>query len=387
MKIAIISDNNFIDKKGAFIATHNRIKYLQKYSDFEIESFLILEYENWLIRKLRGTKKIEKIKMYNYDGVVYKILWVDFSLLSYIIRVKFKMFPNFLLLKYSKFVSLFSGFHHISAHSIIPGIVALKTKIKYSVSYSVSWHGSDIHTEPKYNKGIEKLICKIILNASNNFFVSKKLLEESPSVNDSSKKVLYNGVDTEIFYKRTDIEKKRLKNKYKITGLNNVAFIGNLVKIKNVLILPELFNTINQSIKDIEFHVIGDGGLRNIIESEFDNTLINVKFYGNLEPTEIPEIINCMDLIVLPSLNEGMPLIVLEALACGTMVVGSNVGGTSEAIGLNNVIDLNDKFVNNFSKLILKKLNTPSIVSLPKQFKWCKTAEIEAKIYLKEVIN
>jgi len=83
----------------------------------------------------------------------------------------------------------------------------------------------------------------------------------------------------------------------------------------------------------------------------------------------MPELINCMDLIVLPSKNEGLPSVALESLACGVPMIGSDVGGISEAIGIENVVPLDADFVDNFSKLAVKRLTEPSEVRLDDQFK------------------
>ena len=47
------------------------------------------------------------------------------------------------------------------------------------------------------------------------------------------------------------------------------------------------------------------------------------------------------DVLILPSINEGLPLTVVEGLACGCNVVGSLVGGIPEVIGEDNCVDLN----------------------------------------------
>lgn len=376
MKVAIISDSDYIDKKGSFNATHNRIKYLQKQNGVNVDVYLLLEYENWLIRKLRHTKKREKIQSIEYDGIKYNILWSNFSLLTYIIRVKFHKYPSFLF-KYKKYSKIFKKYNHISAHSTIPGLLALEVKQKYFTPYSITWHGSDIHTESKQNKDIGKIVSTLIKNAKNNFFVSQRLLDVSPDVNKNSKQVLYNGVDTSAFYKMTEDEVYKLKKDYGLTNKKNVAYFGGLVGVKNSELLPLIFEKISSSISDIQFHVIGDGGLRSIIEQKCNDLNLNVVFYGNRPPQEIPDLINCMDLILLPSKNEGLPLIALEALACGVPMIGSDVGGISEAIGIENVVPLDANFIDNFTKLSLKQLSEPSEIQMDAKFNWTLTAEKE----------
>lgn len=61
-------------------------------------------------------------------------------------------------------------------------------------------------------------------------------------------------------------------------------------------------------------------------------------------------------MLLLPSLNEGMPRVTLEALTCGVSVVGSNVGGISESIGEKNSFDLDDDFLNSISSRAIEIL-------------------------------
>ena len=97
----------------------------------------------------------------------------------------------------------------------------------------------------------------------------------------------------------------------------------------------------------------------------------------------MPHILHQLDLILLPSKNEGLPLVALEALACGVAVIGSRVGGITEIIGLNNTVPLNENFIPEFADLAIQKINNPTKIILANEFSWEKTAEKEYEFYKK----
>ena len=80
--------------------------------------------------------------------------------------------------------------------------------------------------------------------------------------------------------------------------------------------------------------------------------------------------------VILPSLNEGLPLVTIEAMACGVNVVGSKVGGTPEAIGEKNVFAIDANFVENISNRIIDILRKgKSLPSISNEFSWDKTID------------
>jgi glycosyltransferase involved in cell wall biosynthesis len=64
----------------------------------------------------------------------------------------------------------------------------------------------------------------------------------------------------------------------------------------------------------------------------------NVVFTEKVPQVEVARYMNAMDVMILPSRNEGWPCVVLEAQACGTCVVGSSNGGIPEAIGFEEYV-------------------------------------------------
>lgn len=384
-KIAIISDGNIYNRKGQFNAVHNRIKYLKNIADYDIDVFLLSTYDTFISRLLRHSSKAPKVPTTEIDGIKYNIKWIKFSIIDYILFIKFKknvVFRTFFLKKLSK---EFSKYDLLSVHSYDGGMLALISNQRYGTPYCVTWHGSDIHSLPNANKFVRNNIKRIIENAKSNFFVSRKLLEQSNKITtEGNKTVLYNGYNGN-FKKYTEEIRNKIKKELNVENKKVVGFVGNIIEIKNANLLPFIFHSIQKKYSEsIAFWIIGDGHLRHSIEKTISNDqTINVKFWGNQPPESIPNFMNCLDVLILPSKNEGLPLVTVEAIACGANVVGSDVGGISEAIGKEFCFELNDNIVDNISSKVVELLYKPQPQTLSNVFNWENTAIKENTIYKK----
>ena len=199
---------------------------------------------------------------------------------------------------------------------------------------------------------------------------------------NTTKSVLYNGCDSR-FKRYDDVTVASLKSKHEAKGKQVISFVGNFFEVKNVLLIPYIYKLIYQNRKDVVFWMIGDGKLENQLKS--DTKELPIKFWGKKDTEEVVELLNCTDVLILPSKNEGLPLILLEALRCGCNVVASEVGGIPEVIGKSNCVPLSDdNFIELFVEQVIEKLDPSKDFNYPsiEAFDWSKTAEKE-----KELIN
>ena len=135
--------------------------------------------------------------------------------------------------------------------------------------------------------------------------------------------------------------------------------------------------------ENVQFVIAGDGILGRQIKEDLRINNIHVTWLGNVEPLKMPEIMNSLDILVLPSKNEGLPLVILEARKCGVHVVGSDRGGIPEAIGQpENIFPLDDKFTDRISKRIVEiLLNAEMPQPLSDEFSWESALKKELSIY------
>ena len=381
-KIAIIIDGDLTTPKGRLNASLSRIKALKQIANYQIDIYAIQTFEGFLVRLLRRSNKRDRISTMIVDGLEIKLMWKNFSLLNYILIYRLKYKPILYYKWFNKYINWFKDYDIVSAHAIASGSLALILHEKLGLPYYVTWHGSDIHTDPFNNKYNKKRTIKVLENAENNFFVSKGLLECSDILTTKCKKtILYNGVGN--LFKKYSVDRRiALRKQFDINDKKVVAFIGNLFPIKNVLLLPEIFERVSNEYKgDIKFWIIGDGKLRQTLKELLDSTHVDYQLWGNQTASLIPDFLNAIDVLVLPSKNESFGLVIVEALRCGANVVASNVGGIPEILTSDNIFDLNEHFTENISSRIVDMLSNSIEQPLSDVFSWEKTAEIEDKIY------
>ncbi len=382
-RIAVLIEGDIYNQKGMFNAARNRVKHLNDIGVVHIDVFVFGSYESWLIRKLRKTKKVEKVNNIVLDGITYHLIWKRFSLIDYILSKYLSMpqiYTEYFFRRQHKF---FRDYDLIETNSLSTSCLAALCLEKYGVPFACTWHGSDINSIPSRSNVELKKTRSIIEIAACNFFVSKALLKTSDRITTKGRKeVLYNGASKKFaIMSNRDSLRAQFNNGNKI-----IAFAGNLFAVKNVLVLPDIFKLIYEREQNVKFWIIGDGKLEKPLRQLCEP--LPVVFMGQKSPEEMPTLMNCIDILILPSLNEGLPLVTVEALRCGCNVVGSDVGGIAEVIGYDNVFPLTNKeqFVQKIANRCCEMMSTHITQELSPYFNWENTAKKELSI-IGEIIN
>lgn len=382
-KIAIIFEDKLYNQRGRFNAIRNRIRHLSDIADFSIDVFLITTYDPWYVRILRGTKKVERVEQTVIDSITYHVIWKRFSIIDYLLEEKLYRSPLFSPLFYRSIAKRLTGYQLLSAHSGNPGWVAEMVAKRDHVPFFVTWHGSDIHLLPSRNAYYCSQAQRLLRSATCNFFVSKALSERARRIQPSFKyRIMYNGVN-KSFYRYGDEERKLLRRQYGVKEDEKViAFVGDLIEIKNPQLLPSIFQSVKEKYhRPLKFWVIGSGNYSTWIKEKCNALQLSATCWGAQPPDDMPKYMNCIDVLVLPSQNEGLPLVTIEAIACGANAVGSDVGGISEAVGEKNVFPLGDKFVEHISGRIVEMLGGNVEQPLRDVFDWRVAARTEKEIY------
>lgn len=148
-------------------------------------------------------------------------------------------------------------------------------------------------------------------------------------INENKVIVVPNGVDTEKF---KPLGKESVRNLLNLPRDKNIVlFVGALRNIKGVNYLIEAAK--NFVSTNTELYLVGrdDGLKKNLVKMAQELKITDyIKFIGPVDHDAIPLWISASDILVLPSLSEGRPNVVLEALACEVPVVATDVGGVPE---------------------------------------------------------
>ena len=128
-------------------------------------------------------------------------------------------------------------------------------------------------------------------------------------------------LDTEAFTCRRLITERKVV----------IGYIGRLKKEKGVACFTDAIPLIASQVPGIRYFIAGEGDLLpKVLEAA--GTRNDIEIRGWIPHTELPAYLNDLTILVLPSESEGLPTIILEAMACGTIVLATSVGGVADVI-------------------------------------------------------
>ena len=383
-RIAIVFEGGLDSPTGLTNAVINRVVALKQSGVFRVDVYDILSYPTGLAKSLMPKSKFKGQNEVVIDGLSIKVLWFGRPLVDAIIEFKLHKKPYLFDRFLRRNAHLFSSYDLISAHAFIGAKLAFFIKQKYEIPFCVTWHGSEVHSIPDNNAYQKALTRQIMEFADSNFFVSRSLCEyaEAHFTKNPNSEILYNGVSS-LFYRHTLEQRLSLRHSYSVENQKVVAFVGNLVSVKNAALLPEIFKRVRDKYEGrMAFWIIGRGSEYSLIEQRCSDYNLPFKMWGYQGSAVLSQMLQCVDVVVLPSKEEGLGMVLLEAISCGASAVGSDVGGIPEVIGKGNSISLGADFVERFSDKVLACLEHPEIMRLDPHFSWTVTAKKETESYM-----
>ena len=219
---------------------------------------------------------------------------------------------------------------HVHAHfASHPAAAAFVIRRLVGIPYSFTAHGSDIHrdqsmlaektAEAAFVVPISCFNRDVILNASGGKYAEKM-------------RIVHCGVDTSRFVMNG--------KKYEAQAPLQILCIGTLHEVKGQMYLIEACRQLKEKAVDFTCHFIGDGPDLPVLQQQVQDAQLSAQtyFHGRLDQNEVMAFLQKADVLVAPSVpskdgrREGIPVVLMEAMACGLPVVSSRLSGIPEIV-------------------------------------------------------
>jgi glycosyltransferase involved in cell wall biosynthesis len=281
-------------------------------------------------------------------------------------------------------------FDLIDAHYVYPdGFAAVLLGQWCDVPVVVSARGSDLNLLKEFHV-VRRIIRYTLRQASAVVTVSHALKDVAVGLGIAQEKitVVPNGVDLDKF-RRVSPAEARARVGLPVTGTRIILSVGRLTSNKGFDLLVRAVKTalVRRERKDLLLVIVGDGEFRPALQQLVDsNTLGNhVRLMGDIPHDRLYLYYSAADLFCLASEREGWPNVVVEALACGTPVLASPVGGIPEILQSERVGLLAERKVDAIATRICEGLQRDwkpdEIRTYASQFSWSKSSKTLADVF------
>jgi glycosyltransferase involved in cell wall biosynthesis len=240
-------------------------------------------------------------------------------------------------------------------------LVCLFARVKPKVFWGIRHTIYDIRKEKFLTRLVIKLEAKFSFFVNAIIYNSKKSQNQHESIGFSKKNGIYipNGFDFSV-WKFNDRGRKKMKEELRIPDNSFViGYIGRYHKMKNIELLFKVMVNVLSKNPNLRFLVIGKNtDIKNSKLKPYYNRLPPEQVISLGERTDIPEVIQCIDLLCLTSTwGEGFPNVIGEAMASRIPCIATDIGDSSLIIGETGwVIPSNDaKLLTNSIDLALSE--------------------------------
>jgi glycosyltransferase involved in cell wall biosynthesis len=208
--------------------------------------------------------------------------------------------------------------NHIAKASCTVAMLASEIS---GIPYSFTLHGPDIFFEPMHWRLDEKIARARFVACISDFCRSQAMAFSSREHWDKLH-IVHCGVDPDRY---APMER---------SGPPHLLFVGRLAAVKGVPVLFEALEGLAAKHPDLRVTMIGDGPERGVLETEADERGLSavVDFVGYKNQSEVADALAETDALVLPSFAEGVPVVLMEAMAAGRPVITTQIAGVPELV-------------------------------------------------------
>ena len=278
-------------------------------------------------------------------------------------------------------------FDLIDAHYYYPDGVAAGFIAKWiGKPFVVTARGSDLNLIPQYSHP-RRLIVRTAAQASASIGVSSALVERfvEMGANCSRLHVMRNGVDLQRFAPVSKAQARQYINE--TTDARILLSVGNLVELKGHHIVIEATARLPEQTKLL---IVGSGPERGQLERLARDLHVEerVRFVGRIANDELKWWYGAADVLALCSSREGWPNVLLEAMACGTPVIATDVGGIPEIVseplsGRLMKSRTPEAFIDAYRELFTSCPESPAVRAYAERFGWESTTKAQIDLFSK----
>jgi len=287
-------------------------------------------------------------------------------------KLKIKKIAPILFLIKSLFLLKVKKFDSILCMSTFPAIAPLILR----KDYFVYCRGTEINQPTRLQNKINHLVLKrarkiFSLTLQMREIILKKYQRESIVIPNGIKKII-------VQESKPELRKNLNLNLKKTIGI----YIGTLKEVKGIEYLINALTQIKEA--NLEILILGKGPKEKELKKMSNDLKIqNIKFLGEITHPKVYEYLKASDMLILPSLSEGLSNVLLEGLSQGIPIITTNVGGNPEIVIHNEngfiVQERNSKAISDaIKKMIvekeLRKRISKNNLKRSKDFSWEKTS-------------
>ncbi|MGD9511853.1 MAG: glycosyltransferase family 4 protein [Geminicoccaceae bacterium] len=220
-------------------------------------------------------------------------------------------------------------FDVIDAHYYYPdGVAAILLGNWFNRPVVITARGTDLNVYPRQSAGVRRLMAWAARRASASIAVSKALADLLIGIGAPEERVIVlpNGVDLDLFRPLDHVPTRQSRD----LRSHVILSVGNLIPLKGHDLVIEAL----RRLPEHRLLIVGEGPERGSLERMAEKLHVSsrVTLLGPLPHGRMPAVYGAADVLILASEREGWPNVLLEALACGTPVVATNVGGIPEIV-------------------------------------------------------
>ncbi len=228
----------------------------------------------------------------------------------------------------------------IHAHCAYPdGLAAVEYGRQLGRPVVITVHGHDLKDLPRDPRW-RGLVARALQGAQAVIAVSQELGRLAEGLGARGLRVIPNGVDCELF---------RPGTRRPGEGGWRLLYVGRFDEAKGLGVLLEAMALLRQRRRDISLKLVGGSsatGTEAPFRQQVDKLGLGgcVEFAAEVPWAEVPRQMGESDVFVLPSFSEGLPLVLVEALACGLPLVATRCGGPEELVqpGLGQLVGVRE---------------------------------------------